>query len=68
MDFLPEDIAVQFTENPLKDSSNYSVTVKLDADTAAIREQITKPDGVRLVNDRNELREAEKMAAISTEQ
>lgn len=67
-EFLPEDIAVQFTENPLKNSSNYCVTVKLDADTAAIREQITELDGVRLVNDRNELREAEKMAAISTEQ
>lgn len=67
LEYLPEEIAMQFTENPLKDSSNYTVTVKLDADTTAIREQIAKLDGVRLVNDRNELREAEKMTAVSIE-
>ena len=57
--YLTEDIAAQFTENPLKDSSSYCVTVKLDADTKAIREQIEQLDGVRLVNDLNELKKAE---------
>ncbi len=61
--YLTEDAAALFTENPLKDSASYCVTVKLDADTKALREQIEQIDGVRLVNDLNELREAENSAS-----
>lgn len=65
--YLTEDTASQFMENPLKDSSSYCVTVKLDADTKALREQIEQIDGVRLVNDLNELKEAETSASAVTE-
>jgi Cell division protein len=61
--YLTEDIAAQFTENPLKDSSSYCVTVKLNADTNTLREQIEQIDGVRLVNDLNELKEAERSSS-----
>lgn len=58
--YLTEEIAARFTENPLKDSSSYCVTVNLDADTDALRKQIEQIEGVRRVNNLNELKEAER--------
>ncbi len=55
-EFLP-DLGAQFPENPLKDSYNYQVTIRLDADTQEVRRQIEQLDGVRLVSDLRETRE-----------
>lgn len=50
-------LAEQFTENPLKDSSSYRVTIKLDANTDEVRDQISQLDGVRKVSNLYESRE-----------
>lgn len=52
-----DDIADAFTDNPLKDSFNYRLSVCLNADTQAIRDEICHIDGVRLVQDLSELKE-----------
>lgn len=49
-----DELTAQFTENPLKDSCNYRVTVKLNADTDAIRSRIETLTGVRLVSNLKE--------------
>ncbi len=56
---LPEDMWDSFSENPLQNSSNYRVAVRLDADTAQIRELIEQLDGVRRIKDLKELEESE---------
>lgn len=53
--YLDDDIAGTFTENPLKDSFNYRLSVRLNADTQAVRNEISHIDGVRLVQDLSEL-------------
>lgn len=53
--YLDDDIAGAFTENPLKDSFNYRLSVRLNADTQAVRDEISRIDGVRLVQDLSEL-------------
>ncbi|RKI86200.1 hypothetical protein D7V83_02155 [bacterium 0.1xD8-71] len=53
--YLDDDIAGTFTENPLKDSFNYRLSVRLNADTQAVRDEISRIDGVRLVQDLSEL-------------
>lgn len=53
--YLDDDIAGTFTENPLKDSFNYRLSVRLNADTQAVRDEISSIDGVRLVQDLSEL-------------
>ncbi len=45
-----------FTENPLADSFNYKVSVRMGADTQAVREQISELPGVRKITT---VREAE---------
>lgn len=50
-------LAEQFTENPLKDSSSYRVTIKLEADTDEVRDLIGQLDGVRKVSNLYESRE-----------
>jgi len=47
---------LDFEGNPLKDSFNYRLSVRLNADTQAIREQIGQINGVRLVQDLSELK------------
>lgn len=59
--FFTEDMQDLFSENPLKDSFNYDITIKLDANTEEIREQIEAMDGVRRVKNYNELKDAENM-------
>lgn len=54
-----EALAAGFTENPLADSFNYKVSVRMGADTQAVREQIEKLPGVRRITT---MREAEKEA------
>lgn len=46
---------VSFEENPLADSFNYRVSVRIDADTRAVRERLRRLPGVRKVTT---LREA----------
>ena len=53
-----------FEENPLKDSFNYRVTVKLDADTKEIRGCIEQICGVRRVNDLSEMKQMETAGQI----
>lgn len=53
--YLSDDIASVFTENPLKDSDNYQVSVRLGADTQAIRDEISQIDGVRKITTIREL-------------
>ena len=47
--YLSEETALYFTENPLKDSDNYQVSVRLGADTQAVRDKISCLDGVRKI-------------------
>lgn len=56
-EYLSEGMYDLFPENPLKNSFNYHITLKLDADTEEIKEQIGQLDGVRRINDLNELKE-----------
>lgn len=51
-----EALADAFTENPLADSFNYKVSVRLGADTQAVRAQIGNLPGVRKITT---VREAE---------
>ena len=53
------DLTASFEENPLADSFNYRVSVRLNADTQAVREQIGRLPGVRKITT---VREAEKSA------
>ncbi len=55
-----EALAASFTENPLAGSFNYRVSVRLGADTQAVREQISVLPGVRKITT---VREAEAEAA-----
>ena len=52
-----EALAADFTENPLADSFNYRVSVRLGADTQAVRIQIGKLPGVRKITTVREARQ-----------
>lgn len=52
-----DGLADAFTENPLKDSFNYRLSVQLNADTQTIRDEISRIEGVRLVQDLSELKQ-----------
>lgn len=54
--YLTEELKSAFPENPLKDSSSYRVTVRLNADTRKVREQIEQIDGVRHLSNLYELK------------
>ena len=54
--YLDAELAAAFTENPLKDSFNYRLGVRLDADTEKVREEIAQLAGVRLVQNLEELK------------
>ncbi|MDE5717702.1 MAG: permease-like cell division protein FtsX [Lachnospiraceae bacterium] len=51
------ELTAAFGENPLTDSFNYRVSVRLNADTQAVREQISRLPGVRKITT---VREAER--------
>ena len=53
--YLTEEIALYFTENPLKDSDNYQVSIRLGADTQAVRDKISQLDGVRKITTLRDL-------------
>lgn len=53
------ELTAAFKENPLADSFNYRVSVRLNADTQAVREQLGRLPGVRKITT---VREAEKSA------
>ncbi|MCM1123103.1 MAG: permease-like cell division protein FtsX [Eubacterium sp.] len=55
--YLNEELAASFTENPLKDSFHYRLSVQLNADTEKVREEISGLEEVRLVQDLGELKE-----------
>ncbi|MCM1415791.1 MAG: permease-like cell division protein FtsX [bacterium] len=55
--YLNEELTESFIENPLKDSFHYRLSVQLNADTKKVREEISRLEGVRLVQDLGELRE-----------
>ena len=55
--YLDTELTAAFTENPLKDSFNYRLGVRLDADTEKVREEIAQLAGVRLVQNLEELKE-----------
>ncbi|RKI91375.1 hypothetical protein D7V94_10795 [Parablautia intestinalis] len=55
-EYLDESFAAQFTENPLKDSASYRVTIRLDADTDDVRDRISQLEGVRKVSNLYESR------------
>ncbi len=52
--YLTDDLAAQFTENPLADSFSYHVIIELGADDEKIAEQISKLEGVRHVSNLKE--------------
>ena len=51
------ELTEAFSENPLADSFNYEVSVRMNADTQAVRDRISRLPGVRKVTT---VREAEK--------
>ena len=53
-EYFEDDVREEFDENPLKDSANYQVTIKLFSDTNNVREQIENIPGVRMVVDQRE--------------
>lgn len=53
--YLTEELAASFDENPLKDSDNYRISVRLGADTQAVRDKISRLDSVRLITTVREL-------------
>lgn len=55
--YLDAELAAAFTENPLADSFNYRLSVRLDTDTEKVREEIARLAGVRLVRNLEELEE-----------
>lgn len=55
-EYLNRESAAAFSENPLKDSFNYRLSIRLNADTRTVRNQIRQIDGVRLVQDLSELK------------
>lgn len=58
------NLTAAFKENPLADSFNYRVSVRLNADTQAVREQIGRLSGVRKITT---VREAEAAQAVHDE-
>ena len=54
--YLDEELTAAFTENPLKNSFNYRLSVRLDADTEKVREEIAQLAGIRLVQNLEELK------------
>ncbi|MBO5057138.1 MAG: permease-like cell division protein FtsX [Lachnospiraceae bacterium] len=57
--YMDEAWTAFFSENPLKDSANYRVTVKLNADTEKVRNKIEQIAGVRKITNLYELDEME---------
>ena len=57
--FLSKDLADAFYENPLKDSFNYEVSIRMGADTQDTRDKVNRLDGVRLVTTVRELNAGE---------
>lgn len=55
--YLDAELTVTFTENPLKNSFNYRIGIRLDANTEKVREEIAQLAGVRLVQNLEELKE-----------
>ena len=55
--YLDAELAATFTENPLADSFNYRLGVRLNADTEKVREEIAQLAGVRKVQNLEELKE-----------
>lgn len=55
-----EALTADFTENPLADSFHYKVSVRLGADTQAVRIQIGKLPGVRKITTVREARQEMK--------
>lgn len=51
-----------FKENPLTDSFNYHVSVRINADTQAVREQISELHGVRKITTLQEAERADRSA------
>ena len=58
-EYLTPELAAEFPENPLADCSSFRVSVRLDANTSAIRQSIENLDGVRLVSNLRESKAAE---------
>lgn len=54
--YLDAELTASFTDNPLKDSFNYRLGVRLDANTEKVREEIAQLAGVRLVQNLEELK------------
>ena len=55
-EYLDAELTAAFTDNPLKNSFNYRLGVRLDADTRKVREEIAQLTGVRLVQNLEELK------------
>lgn len=53
--YLSDETASAFTENPLKDSDNFEVSIRLGANTQAVRDEISQLDGVRHITTIREL-------------
>lgn len=54
--YLDAELTAAFADNPLKNSFNYRLGVRLDADTGKVREEIAQLAGVRLVQNLEELK------------
>lgn len=59
-EYLTEEQADSFTENPLSDSFNYQAIIKLSANTQEIRDEIEQMKGVRFTANSPELEELQE--------
>lgn len=58
------DLISSFTENPLADSFNYQVSIRIGADTEAVRDRISRLDGVRKISTVREWEKTKKDSAL----
>ncbi|MCM1121542.1 MAG: permease-like cell division protein FtsX [Eubacterium sp.] len=58
------ELSLSFTENPLADSFNYQISIRIGADTQEVREQISHLEGVRKVTTIREWKKTTKASAL----
>ncbi|MDE6389514.1 MAG: permease-like cell division protein FtsX [Lachnospiraceae bacterium] len=61
--YLNNELASAFTDNPLANSFNYQVSIRMGADTEAVRERIARLDGVRKITTVREWEKSQKESA-----
>ena len=58
------ELSLSFTENPLADSFNYQISIRIGANTQEVRKQISHLEGVRKVTTIREWEKTTKASAL----